>query len=140
MDSTVSSNLFRIIKVEPILPESSGDYRQGKEEYQQEIIRLRRNHDEQIVKLCQELENSSVLIHQMKFELDSTRVALNQKEKQLQIQTQSSLIDDLRTKNTDLTMENIQLKKQLTNLTNEYQILFKDMQDAREYLLTLISN
>ena len=140
MDSTVSSNLFRIIKVEPIFPETSGDYRHGKEEYQQEIIRLRRNHDEQIVKLCQELEKSSVLIHQMKFELDSTRVLLNQKEKQLQIQTQSVLIDDLRTKNKDLTIENTQLKNQLTNLTNEYEILFNDMQDARDYLLTVLNN
>lgn len=136
MDSTVSADLFRIIKIEPILPELSGDYQQGKEVYEQEIIRLRRNHDEQIVKLCQELEKSSVVIHQMKFELDSTRVLLHQKDKQIQ----STLIEDLRMKNKDLTCENIQLKKQLINLKTEYEILFKDMQDAREYLLTLINH
>ena len=139
MDATVSSDLFRIIKTEPVISDTVNGGLVCKEDYEQEIVRLRKSHDEQIVKLCQELEQSSVLIHQMKFELDSARVTLNQKEKQLQAQTQFALIEDLRNQNKELTNENSKLKRLLIDVTNRYQMLFNDVQDAREYLLNLMN-
>lgn len=140
MDTTVSSDLFRIVKIEPIIPETSNGCLLRKEDYEQEILRIRKNHEEQIIKLCQELEKSSMLIHQMKFELDSNRIDLHQKEKQLQSQTQFVFIQDLQNQNRELTNENSKLKKQFIQLSNQYQILFKDMQDARDYLLNLMNS
>jgi chromosome segregation ATPase len=135
MNSTVSPSLIRIVKTEPgIIIDSSRELVEQKEEYEQKMNRLQKNHDEQIYKLCYELEKSSLLIHQFKLELDSMRLKLNQKENQL---TQSS-IQDLENKNIELTTENTKLKIQLTELTSKYQILFNEMQDARQYLLSMI--
>jgi hypothetical protein len=136
MNSTVSPSLIRIVKTEPgIIIDSSRELVEQKEEYEQKINRLQKNHDEQIYKLCYELEKSSLLIHQFKLELDSMRLKLNEKEKQL---IQSS-IQDLENKNIELTTENTKLKIQLTELTSKYQILFNEMQDARQYLLSMIN-
>ncbi len=137
MNPTVSPSLIRIVKTEPgIIIDSSRELVEQKEEYEQEINRLQKSHDEQIYKLCHELEKSSLLIHQFKLELDSMRLSLNQKEKQLK----QSSIQDLENKNIELITENLKLKNQLTELTSKYNILFNEMQDARQYLLDMISS
>ncbi len=64
------------------------------------------------------------------------RLSLNQKEKQLK----QSSIQDLENQNIELITENLKLKNQLTELTSKYHILFNEMQDARQYLLNMISS
>ena len=135
MNPTVSPNLIRIVKTEPgVFVDSTRELTEQKEEYEQEINRLQRNHDDQIYKLCQELEKSSLIIHQFKIELDSMRISLNQKERQLK----QTSIQDLQNKNIELTADNIKLKTELTTFKDKYRILFNEMQDARQYLLNMI--
>jgi len=110
-----------------------------KEKYEQEINQLQKVHDEQIHKLCSELEKSSLLIHKYKLELDSMRLSVNLKEKQLKIKNKESSIQDLQRKNIELISENNKLKNELTVITTKHQILFNEMQDARQYVLNMIA-
>jgi chromosome segregation ATPase len=138
---TVSPSTIRTIKSEPGRDNISyfkTHLSEQKEEYKQEIARLQKTHDEQTYKLCSELEKSSSLLHQYKLELDSMRIILNKKVKT--DNNDLSATQDLQTKNTELTTENTKLKKDLSLLTTKYQTLFNEMQDARQYVMKIISN
>jgi hypothetical protein len=144
INPTVSSSILRIVKCEPDLDHIvqfnnnfSCDINGQKEEHEQEINRLQKTHDEQIYKFCHELEKSSLLIHQFKVELDSMRVSLTQKEMQLKNQSSNQ---DLQTKNLELVTENTKLKNELSLLTTRYQTLFNEMQEARQYVLNMITS
>lgn len=102
-----------------------------KEEYKQEIDRLQKAHEEQINKFCYELEKSSLSIHRYKIELDEMRLKLNLKDKDYV---------NLQEKNIELFEENMKLKTQASELITKYQKLFKEMQDARQYVLKMIDN
>lgn len=100
-------------------------------EKQQEIVRLKKIHEGQIYKFCSELEKSSLLIHQYKLECDTMRLSLNLKTKNNQ---------DLQTKNTELSAENVKLKNNLLMLISKYRTSYKEIQDARQYILKMIEN
>jgi ABC-type phosphate transport system auxiliary subunit len=143
INSTVSSSIIRTVKSESGLDNTSGllcDLIKRNQEYEQEIIRLQKTHDQQIYKFCNELEKSSLLIHQYEIELDLMRVSLNLKEKQLKNENSESFIQDLETKNIELITENTKLKKELSILTTKYQTLFKEMEDAQQYVLKMIAS
>jgi hypothetical protein len=67
------------------------------------------------------------------------RLSVNLKEKQLKIKNKESSIQDLQRKNIELISENNKLKNKLTVLTTKHQILFNEMQDARQYVLNMIA-
>jgi hypothetical protein len=142
INRTVSSSIIRTVKSQLGHDnDRSRDLIEQRDEYKQEITRLKKTHDEQIYKLCKELEKSSLLIHQFKLELDSMRVSFNLKEKQLKNKNNESFSNqDLQTKNIQLITENTKLKKELSLLTTKYQTLFNEMQDAREYVLKMIAS
>ena len=140
-----SSNTIHAEKIEPDCDNRSCSKKaisnaliRQKEPYEQEITRLKDTHNLQIRKLCNELENSSSMLHQYKLKLDSMRISLNIKEKQLKDTHLSNR--NLQTQNTELVMENIKLKKELSRLTTEYQVLLNEVEDARRYILNKMMN
>ena len=136
--------IIRTVKSEPDhdnISRFKSDLIQQKQEYEQEVIRLQKTHDEQIFKLCNELEKSSSLLHQYKSELDSMRLSLNLKEKQLKTKNNElTSYQDSQTKMTELTAENTKLKQDLTVLTTKYETLLNEMQDTRQYVLKMIAS
>jgi len=115
----IDENILRIVKIEPGVTCS--------DEYEDEIQRLQLAHNQQIGELCQEIDKSSRLVHQLKIEIDSMRILILQKDQQL-IQQQR------------IEQENLKLKNDLHNLKTQYDLLATEMSDAREYMLNLIEN
>ncbi|CAF3417730.1 unnamed protein product [Rotaria sp. Silwood1] len=145
-NSKVSSSTMRIAKSEQghdTINRFKRDFShvliRQKEEYEQAVVQLKKTHNEQICKLCNEIEKSSSLLHQYKLELDSMRTSFNIQEKQIINKNNESFsIQDLQTKNIELTAENTKLKNELTILTTKYQKLSIEMQDAQQYVLKMI--
>ncbi|CAF1136115.1 unnamed protein product [Rotaria magnacalcarata] len=113
----------------------SKNLRKQREEYEQEIDRLKKAHNEQTNKFCNEIDRCSSLLHQYKLELDSMRTEIHIKEKQ-----ESYVIQNLETKTSQLSNDNTKLKEELSILTNKYQTVSQEMQEARKYLLTMIAS
>lgn len=115
----------------------SRDLIQQKQEYEEEIAKLKATHHEQISKLCNEIEQNSSLLYQYRLQLDFMRTSINMKEKQNQ---EPNLIQDLQTKNAELTTENTKLKNNLLKLGKKHKALSNEVQNARKYLLKMINN
>ncbi|CAF2018175.1 unnamed protein product [Rotaria magnacalcarata] len=113
----------------------SKNLRKQREEYEQEIDRLKKAHNEQTNKFCNEIDRCSSLLHQYKLELGSMRTEIHIKEKQ-----ESYVIQNLETKTSQLSNDNTKLKEELLILTNKYQTVSQEMQEARKYLLTMIAS
>jgi hypothetical protein len=144
INSIIPSNTIRTVKSEPDqdnINRLKNELIQRKQEYEQEIIQLQKTHEKQIYKLCNELDKSSSLLHQYTLELDSMRLSLNLKEKQLANKNNElSSNQDSQTKTSELTAENAKLKEELSVLTKKYETLLNEMQDAREYVLKMIAS
>ncbi|CAF1202137.1 unnamed protein product [Adineta steineri] len=113
-----------------------------KEEYEQQITQLTRSHNEQVSKLCHEVEESASVLHKYKIELDSMRVKLQGQEKQIAENTNNELCPNrnLQIKCIKLKSENRKLKKDLSKLSIKYDKLINEMEDARQYVLEMITN
>ncbi|UJR23003.1 hypothetical protein I4U23_026029 [Adineta vaga] len=144
-NSPISPDIYRTVKCEPDnnnnIISLKNDLIQQKEDYEQRIVQLQKTHEEQISKLCNELEKSSTLLHEYKLELDLMRLELNLKEKQLKNQTNDLPCSNgyFQTESLELISENTKLKKDLTTLTTKNQLLTNEMQEARQYLLKMIA-
>ncbi len=140
----MSPTMHRIVKTEPGVENidhiTNTPLIEQKARYEQEINRLKKAHDEQVYRLCNELEKSSLMIHQFKSELDTMRLALNFKENQLKTRGSDSFIQDLQATNAELHVENIKLKEELELLRPQHKMLFNEVQDARQYVQNLIAS